>query len=92
LASVKTNFAPGGSALSTKPRPELTPQQAEIVDILKAQCPGFAVMRKLVFSFSAILQVGKLETLHQWMERAQETGIHALKRFVQTLKHDLKAE
>jgi transposase len=66
-------------------------QQAEIVDTLKAQCPGFAVMRKLVLSFSTILQVGKLDTLHQWMERAQGTGIHALKRFVQTLKQDLKA-
>jgi transposase len=79
------------AALSTKPRPDLTPLQAEIVDTLKTQCPGFAVMRKLVLSFSAILQVGKLDTLHQWMEQAQETGIHALKRFVQTLKQDLKA-
>jgi hypothetical protein len=40
------------TALLSKVRAELTSQQAQIVDVLKQQCPGFAVMRKLVFSFS----------------------------------------
>ena len=46
------------AALLSKARGELTSQQAQIVDTLKRQCPGFAVMRKLVFSFRAILRGG----------------------------------
>jgi transposase len=79
------------TALLSKVRAELTSQQAQIVDTLKRQCPGFAVMRKLVFSFRAILRGGKVTTLHRWMEKARKTGIHSLVRFVRTLKQDLSA-
>ena len=48
-------------------------------------------MRKLVFSFRAILRGGKVATLHRWMEEARKTGIHSLVRFVRTLKQDLSA-
>jgi len=78
-------------ALLGKIRAELTSKQAQIVDTLKRQCPGFAVMRKLVFSFRAILRGGKVTTLHRWMEEARKTGIHSLVRFVRTLKKDLSA-
>jgi hypothetical protein len=47
------------AALLSKARAELTSQQAQIVDTLKGQCPGFAVMRKLVFSFRMILRGGQ---------------------------------
>jgi transposase len=43
-----------------------------------------------VLSFRSILRVGKFATLHLWMERAHKTGIHALVRFVHTLKQDLR--
>ena len=79
------------AALLSKVRAELTSQQALIVDTLKRQCPGFAVMRKLVFGFRAILRGGKVTTLHRWMEDARKTGIHSLDRFVRTLKQDLSA-
>jgi hypothetical protein len=79
------------AALLNKPRPDLTTRQAEIVDALKEQCPGFAVMRKLSFGFRAILCRGKVATLHGWLEKAGRTGIHALERFVRTVKQDLKA-
>ena len=79
------------AALLSKVRAELTSQQAQIVDTLKRQCPGFAVMRKLVFSFRAILRGGKVTTFHRWMEEARKTGIHSLVRFVRTLKQDLSA-
>jgi transposase-like protein len=79
------------AALLSKVRAELTSQQALIVDTLKRQCPGFAVMRKLVFGFRAILRGGKVTTLHRWMEEARKTGIHSLVRFVRTLKQDLSA-
>jgi transposase len=49
------------------------------------------VMRELVLGFRTILRVGKLATLHGWMERARKTGIQALERFVRTLKQDLSA-
>jgi hypothetical protein len=77
------------AALLSKVRAELTNQQAQIVDTLKRQCPGFAVMRKLVLSFRAILRGGKVTTLHRLMEEARKTGIHSLVRFVRTLKQDL---
>jgi hypothetical protein len=70
---------------------ELTLRQREIVDRFKQHCPGYAIMRKLVLSFRTILRVGKLATLHGWMERALKTGIHALQRFVRTLKQDMGA-
>ena len=79
------------AALLSKPRPELNPRQAEIVDILKKQCPGFGVMRKLTFGFRAILSRGKVATLHRWLEDAKQSGIHAMERFVRTIKLDLSA-
>ena len=63
------------AALLSKVPAELTSQQAPIVDTLKRQCPGFAVMRKLAFGFRAILRGGKVTTLHRWMEDARKTGI-----------------
>jgi len=78
-------------ALLSKIRAELTSKQAQIVDTLKRQCPGFAVMRKLVLGFRAILRGGKVTTLHRWMGQARKTGIHSLVRFVRTLKQDLSA-
>jgi transposase len=79
------------AALLSKIRADLTLKQGEIVDTLKRQCPGFAAMRELVLGFRTILRVGKLATLQSWMGRAQKTGIHALDRFVRTLKQDLRA-
>ena len=79
------------AALLSKPRPELSARQAEIVDILKEQCPGFAVMRKLSFGFRSILCRGKVTTLHRWLEDATRAGIDALGRFVRTVKQDLSA-
>ena len=79
------------AALLSKVRAELTSQQVQIVDALKRQCPGFAVMRKLVFGFRAVLRRGKVTTLHRWMEEARKTSIHSLVRFVRTLKQDLSA-
>ena len=79
------------AALLTKFRSDLTPQQEEIVDTLKLHCPDFAVMRELVLSFRNVLRLGKLIGLHSWIERAQNSGIHAMMRFVRTLKQDLSA-
>jgi transposase len=65
--------------------------QAAVVAKLKEQCPGFTVMRKLFLSFRTILRVGKVSTLRRWMKQALSTGIHAMVRFVRTLKQDLEA-
>ncbi len=54
------------AALLSKVRAELTSQQAQIVDTLKRQCPGFAVMRKMVLGFRAILRGGKVTTLRKF--------------------------
>lgn len=79
------------SALLVKNPEELTPEQAETVATLKQQCPGFAEMRHLALSFRGILRAGTVATLHRWMEDAAGSGIHAMERFVLTLKKDLKA-
>jgi transposase len=79
------------AALLSQPRPLLTARQAEIVDGLKERCPGFTTMRQLVLSFRTILRVGKVETLHRWLARAQATSILPLQRFVKRLRRDLEA-
>ena len=79
------------AALLTKFRSDLIVQQEEIVDTLKQQCPGFAAMRELVLSFRKVLRLGKLVGLHSWMERAHNSVIYAMTRFVRTLKQDLSA-
>ena len=48
-------------------------------------------MRKVTFGFRAILSRGKVATLHRWMEEASQAGIHAMERFVRTVKQDLGA-
>jgi transposase len=79
------------AALVGQPRPLLSDRQAHTVDTLKAQCPGFTTMRRLVLSFRTILRVGKVATLHRWLVRAHATNIDALQRFVRKLRHDLGA-
>jgi hypothetical protein len=79
------------AALLSQPRPLLSAHQAETVDALKEQCPGFTTMRRLVLSFRTILRVGTVATLHDWLTRATATNLHALHRFVQTLRKDLDA-
>ena len=48
-------------------------------------------MRTLVLSFRGILQNGKVATLHRWMGEAQASEIPSLRRFVRTLKQDIRA-
>ena len=79
------------AALLGQPRPLLSARQAEIVDTLKQQCPGFTVMRRLFMSFRTILRRGSVATLHGWMARAAASEIDALQRFVRTLQKDLSA-
>jgi len=59
--------------------------------MLKEQCPGYALMRRLSFGFRSILCRGKVTTLHRWLEEAKRTRIHSLERFVRTVKQDLAA-
>jgi len=42
-------------------------------------------------SFRTILRVGTVATLHDWLTRATATNLHALHRFVRTLRKDLDA-
>lgn len=79
------------AALISRPRALLTARQAATVDVLKAQCPGVLVMRRLVLSFRTILRHGKVATLHRWMTQAHNSQIRALQRFVRTLRRDLAA-
>ena len=70
------------AALLAKLPAELTSRQAQIVDTLKRKCPGFAVMRKLVFGFRAILRGGKVTTLHRWMENCSALAYCPSQRLV----------
>jgi len=44
------------AVLLSTPRPELTAPNAQIVDALKAGCPGYAAMRSLMMGFRAVLK------------------------------------
>jgi transposase len=91
------------ASLLTKPRPELTASQAEIVDALKAGCPGYAAMRRLMMSFRAILKQSKLKAskkkreprtvtaLHRWLDRARASGIELIRNFAYQLRRDILA-
>lgn len=85
------------AALLAKPRRELTARQAEIVDALKAGCPGYAVMRKLMMTFRSILRQPKsnhssnVPALHRWMEQARAAGIASIQDFESQLQRDILA-
>jgi transposase len=78
-------------ALMSKPKPKLTGKQREMVEILKRRCPGFATMRHLVLSFRGILCGGKVSSLKRWAEKAEATGLEAIRGFVLHLKKDWAA-
>ncbi len=48
-------------------------------------------MRELGLSFRGLLRLGNLDNLHSWIEQAENSGLHAMERFVRTLKQDLSA-
>ena len=48
-------------------------------------------MRGLVMGFRTILRTGKIETLHNWVDKATDSGIYGMQRFVHTLKQHLSA-
>jgi transposase len=79
------------AALLSQPRSLLSARQAQTLDVLKQRCPDFTTMRRLVLSFRTILRVGKVATLHRWLTRAHATNIHALQRFVRTVRQDVTA-
>jgi hypothetical protein len=61
------------------------------VDTLKSNCPGFATMRGLVMGFRTIPRIGTIKSLHLWMNQAQSSGIHGMRRFVRRLRQDVSA-
>jgi hypothetical protein len=78
IAPVARQISPQvAAALLTKYRTELTNQQIETIEMLKQQCPDFAVMRNLVLSFRSILRVGGLATLHYgWSALTRRASMH----------------
>ena len=87
------------AALLAKPRSELTARQGAIVDALKADCPGYAVMRPLMLGFRSLLRqpttpsetVPTTVALHQWLDRAHATGIALIQNFVCQLRRYILA-
>jgi hypothetical protein len=77
------------SILCMKPRGQLTQQEAERVDRLKASLPNFAVMRRLAMSFRGILRSHDPTKLDGWMNNARETGLYGIKRFASILQRDI---
>jgi transposase len=79
------------AAILGKLRSQMTAKQENTVDVLKETCPGYAVMRSLVIGFRTILRIGKIETLHNWMKKANGSGIYGMQHFVHRLKQDQSA-
>jgi hypothetical protein len=66
-----------------------TGKQREMVEILKRRCPGFATMRHLVLSFRGILCGGKASSLKRWAEKAEASGLEAIRGFGPALEEGL---
>ena len=77
---------------------------AQIVDALKAGCPGYAVMRSLMMGFRALLKqspspptptartpIRTVTALHRWMDRARASGIALIQNFESQLQRDILA-
>ena len=79
------------SILCMKPRGQLTQQEAERVDRLKASLPNFAVMRRLAMRFRGILRSHDPTKLDGWLKNARETGLYGIKRFASILQRDIDA-
>jgi transposase len=88
------------AALLTKSRLQLTCRQAEIVDALKSECPGYASMRSLMLGFRSLMRKpkkGSSETfrtvsrLHRWIEQADTSGIVLIQNFAGRLRQDILA-
>jgi hypothetical protein len=92
------------AVLLSTPRPDLTTPNAQIVDALKAVCPGYAVMRSLMMGFRAVLKqsppatatatwtpIRPVTALHQWMDRARASGIALIQHFESRLQRDILA-
>jgi transposase len=69
----------------------LSARQRHIIDHLKERCPGFAQLRQLALGFRTILLRGTPASLRDWMHRARQSGMAALKRFVKNLERDFPA-
>jgi len=79
------------SILWVKPRGQLTQQEAEKADRLKASLPNFAVMRRLAMRFRGIFRGHDPTKLDGWPQDARETGLYSIKRLVSILQRDIDA-
>jgi hypothetical protein len=64
------------SALCVKPRAQLTPSQATVVDTLKVSSPDFAVTRQLAMRFRGFLRSQDVAKLDAWLTDAYHSGIN----------------
>jgi transposase len=79
------------AALCIKPRGSLTASQIETVDLLKNGSPEFAAMRHLAMRFRGILCGCDSDKLKTWLDDAQNSGIHCMRRFALKARQDLAA-
>jgi hypothetical protein len=79
------------SILCIKPRGQLSSQEVMKVESLKETSPSFAVIRQLTKRFRGILRGSDPAKLVSWMDDAQGSGLHSLRRFVLFLRRDVEA-
>jgi transposase len=79
------------SILCIKPRGQLSRQEVMKVESLKETSPSFVVMHQLAMRFRGILRGSDPSKLASWMDDAQRTGLHSLRRFVLFLRRDVEA-
>lgn len=79
------------AALCVKPRGQMTSRQMANVDALKAASTEFTTMRHLAMRLQGLLRAGTAEKLEQWLNDAQTSNIHGMRRFARTVKQDLEA-
>jgi transposase len=79
------------AALCIKPRGQLTGEQAEKVDMLKAASAEFASMRDLAMRFRGILKGADPGKLAPWLDDAPGSRIHCMRQFAIKLRQNAAA-
>jgi transposase len=67
----------------------LTLEQASKIEALKSASADFVVRRQLAMRFRGILRSKSADKLDAWLHDAQQPRLHAIQRFVRTLRQIL---
>jgi hypothetical protein len=87
----RSNLADRRSGAVHQTTRQLTPHQAEKIDVLKQELPILTCLRSLAMRFSGLLSGNDPNALDDWIHDAMSCKIHAMQAFGAKLHHDIDA-